>query len=59
MIAALMSTRCKASLQRRLRCDTVTFLLHVHLLDFLLVQDLDGDFVGGSDVLSYLHLEVP
>jgi len=34
-----------------------TFLLHVHLLDLLAVQDLDGDLVAGQDVLRDLDLE--
>lgn len=34
----------------------VTFLLHVHLLDLLAVQDLDGDLVAGQDMLRDLDL---
>jgi hypothetical protein len=33
-----------------------TFLLHVHLLDLLAVEDLDGDLVAGQDVLRDFDL---
>jgi len=33
-----------------------TLLLHVHLLDFLPVQDLDGHLVRGEHMLGHLHL---
>lgn len=32
-----------------------TFFIHVHLLDFLSIENLDGDFVTCEDVLCDFH----
>jgi hypothetical protein len=48
-----------AALLTSLRCTSrPTFLFHVHVFDFFLVENFDGNLVSSGDMLCHFDLDI-